>query len=121
MPYRSFILMLTRNFQKNQHMNTYSIFIVIDQQTYQLNVNPGHTPAQLIDYLRQNNLVSSFGGPFCLLFNDQVLPQHDPIGNYGVGPADSLVVAPVQKPGFGTGKETMLMTALRALLQLKKS
>lgn len=101
-------------------MQTISVTIFIGSQAHGLNISTGHTPAQLIAYLREAGHLTKFQGHFFIVFNGNALPQHEPVGNYGVGSGASLYVGKVGEVLFeGTGKESVLQDILGAIKKTK--
>ena len=98
----------------------FTINIIIGNKSNAVSISSGHTPRQILGYLRQNRQVPQFQSNFYLQFNGDILPFDVPVGNYGVGPSDTLQVVSQQPQGFGGGgKESFLETVLNAFKKLK--
>ncbi len=98
----------------------YTISIIIGQQRHGLNVDPGNTPAQVLEYFKNAGVISRFQGQYSLQFNGRTLPAQEPLGHSGVGPGATLQVHSYTGPGFGGGgKESLLRNILNGFTKTK--
>jgi|GEM_PF-2225704 len=100
----------------------FSITIQIGNQVTNVNIHPSHTAGQILDYLRQNGLISTVQTQIGLQFNGRVLPRNEPVSYFGIGPQAILEAVSLSQPGFGGGgKESLLQNLLQSFAKLKKS